>query len=251
MSFTHVLNPDAIDRTAPLPLYHQLREALLEALQSGYWQEGDPIPTEREMCRNYDVSRITVRRAIEDLVRDGFLVTRQGKGTFVARPKIQRHLSQLKGFSDEMIEEGHRPGSRLLSLRHEPAAGKVADALGVEHGAWIWIVERLRLADEEPMGISRAHLHLPSGTYLTPDELRQQQSLWGLLREKGITFASSEVTIQAVLATEQEAELLGVAPGVPLLLVEGVVCAPDGSPIEYYKMVNRGDRYKYNCRTPR
>jgi len=223
----------------------------LEPLQNGQWQEGDPIPTEREICQTYDVSRITVRRAIDELVREGYLVTRQGKGTFVAKPKIQRHLSQLKSFSEEMAEEGHRAGSRLLSLRHEQAVGDVAAALGVENGTWIWIVERLRLADDEPMGISRAHLRLPPGVYLTPDELREKTSLWGILREKGIQFASSEVTIQAVAATEQEAKLLDVEPGAPLLLVEGVVYSTDGSPIEYHKMVNRGDRYKYNVRTPR
>ena len=251
MSYTDILDLDAVDREAPEPLYHQLRQALLAPMQNGRWQEGDLIPTEREICEAYNVSRITVRRAIDELVRDGYLVTRQGRGTFVARPKIQRHLSQLKSISEEMAEEGHRAGSRLLSLRHERAVGDVARALQVEEGTWIWVVERLRLADDDPMGLSTARLHLPADVMLTPAELQKEVSLWNLLRSKGVTFADSEVTIQAVAATEREADLLGVKAGAPLLLVEGIVYSGDGITIEYHNMTNRGDRYKYSARVRR
>lgn len=249
MGLAAVLDPAAVDRESPLPLYHQLRQALLGTLEQGHWQEGDPIPTEREICDTYGVSRITVRRAINDLVREGYLVSYQGKGTFVARPKIQRQLSQLRSFSEELEALGLRAGSRLLSLRQEPAMGDVAAALGVTEGDWIWIVERLRLADDEPTIVSTSHLRLPAHVVLTPAQLHGQASLWQVLRSQGVTFARSEATIQAVAGYARETQLLEVPPGSPLLLVESIIYSDDDMPVEYTRMVSRGDRYKYTART--
>ena len=249
MALVTVLDPAAVDRDAPLPLYHQLRQALLGPMERGHWKEGDPIPTEREICDTYGVSRITVRRAINELVREGYLISQQGRGTFVARPKIQRQLSQLRSFSEEIGSAGLRPGSRLLSLRQEPALGDVAVALRLDEGDWIWIVERLRLVDDEPTIVSTAQLRLPPHVTLTPAQLHGQGSLWATLRTQGVTFARSESTIQAFAGNERECQLLEVEPGTPLLLVESIVYSQDDAPIEYSRMVSRGDRYKYTVRT--
>lgn len=240
-----ILDSITINRDAPTPLYHQVSEALLTMIKEGKLREGDLIPTEREIGEKFQVSRITVRRAIAELVRDGYLLTQQGKGTFVARPKIMRHMGQMKSFSQQMSEEGYRPGSRLLSLRHEKAGDEIGLALNVEEEAWIWVVERLRLADEEAICLSKSYLNIPASVTLTPAELEQQVSLWAILAEKGIELARSETTIQAVPATEQEARLLKVEVGEPLLLVEGTVYSHQSQPIEYYQMWNRADRYKY------
>jgi GntR family transcriptional regulator len=246
-----LFNTVAVDRSSPVPLYHQLREVLLTLIKEGRLQEGHLIPTERELGERFQVSRITVRRAIDELVREGYLISLQGKGTFVARPKIQRRMTQMKGFAEEMAEEGHHPGSQLLSLRHEKAVGYVASALGVADEGWIWVVERVRLADDEPICISWAYLNLPPEVTLTPAELQQQVSLWSILETKGINLSRSDETIQAVLAGEREAEVLRVQPGAPLLLVEGVVYSDQDIPIEYHQIFNRADRYTYSVRTVR
>jgi GntR family transcriptional regulator len=251
MVLPSLLDTVEVDRDSPVPLYYQLRAALLNLIKEGRIKEGEPIPTERELGDKFQVSRITVRRAIDELVREGYLTTHQGKGTFAARPKIQRHMTHMKSFSEEMAEEGHRPGSQLLSLRHEKAAGFVASALHVSDDEWVWVVERLRLADGEPICLSWAYLNLPPPVTLTPFELEQQVSLWSILEKKGITLTRSEETIQAVSAGEREADLLHVAPGAPLLLVEGVVYSDQDVPIEYHKILNRGDRYTYSVRTVR
>jgi GntR family transcriptional regulator len=240
-----------IDKDGPLPLYHQVREALLTYITQGELKQGSLIPTEREIGEKLQVSRITVRRAIDELVREGYLITQQGKGTFVARPKIQRRMTQMKSFSQQMLEEGYRPGSQLLSLRHEKAAGHVALALKLAQDSWVWIVERLRYANDEPICISVAYLNLPLEIALAPAELQQEGSLWSILDKKGITLSRSETTIQAVAAGETEAELLDVEIGSPLLLVEGVVFTDDGTPVEYHQMFNRGDRYKYSLQSAR
>jgi len=249
MSLVTALDPAAVDRDAPLPLYHQLRQALLGPLEKGHWKEGDLIPTEREICDAYNVSRITVRRAINDLVREGYLSSQQGKGTFVARPKIQRQLSHLRSFSDEMEAVGLRAGSQLLSLRQEPALGDVATALQVEENTWIWIVERLRLAEDEPTIVSTSHLRLPPSVVLTPAQLHGRQSLWSALRSQGVSLARSESTIQAVAGNDRESQLLEVITGSPLLLVESIIYSDEDVPVEYSRMVSRGDRYKYTVHT--
>ncbi|MCL4396052.1 MAG: GntR family transcriptional regulator [Chloroflexi bacterium] len=245
------LDSIVIDRESPTPLYHQLEEALVQLLKSGAYAIGDLFPTEEELCGKFHVSRITVRRATEELVREGYLVARQGKGTFVAKPKIQRHMPKMKSFSEEMLDEGHQPGSRVLSLRHERACEDVASTLGLELNSWVWVAERLRLADEEPICLSLAYLSLPEHVTFTPTELENQVSLWTVLEGKGIRMARSDETIQAVAAGPREANLLHVELGSPLLLVEGTVYSDEDAPIEYHKIFNRGDRYTYSVRTSR
>lgn len=247
----NVLDLVDIDKDAPLPLYHQVREALMTLITDGALQEGSLIPTEREIGEKLQVSRITVRRAIDELVREGYLVTQQGKGTFVARPKIKRRTTQMKSFSEQMLEEGHRPGSQLLSLRHEKATGHVASMLQIKTDDWIWVVERLRYADDEPICISLTYLNLPLEVVLTPAELQRETSLWAIMEKKGIRLKKSEATVQAIPAGEREAELLQIETGLPLLLVEGVVYTDDDAPVEYHQMFNRGDRYKYSIQSSR
>lgn len=217
----------------------------------GELREGSVIPTEREIGEKLQVSRITVRRAIDELVREGYLVTQQGKGTFVARSKIERRIMHMKSFSEQMLEEGHRPGSQLLSLRHERATGHVATMLQIKTDDWIWVVERLRSTDDEPICISLTYLNLPLEVALTPAELQRETSLWVILEQKGIYLKRSEATIQAIPAGEREAGFLQIQTGAPLLLVEGVVYTDDNLPVEYHQMFNRGDRYKYSIQSSR
>jgi GntR family transcriptional regulator len=247
----NLAQPASIDRTLPVPLYSQLKEALLALIQNYALEIGDAIPTEQELGQRFCVSRITVRRAIDELVREGHLVTRQGKGTFVARSKIERPMTRMNSFSAATLAEGHRPGSRLLALRHEKAESEVALALHIEKGQWVWVVERLRLVDEEPLGISEVYLKLSPELYLTPAELEQEGSLWSILEKKGVALARSEETIQAVSAGDKHAELLGVETGAPLLLIEGIVYTDQGLPVEYHRAFNRGDRYKYSVQLTR
>ena len=115
----------------------------------------------------------------------------------------------------------------------------------------MWVVERLRYADDEPICISITYLNLPLDVTLTPAELQQETSLWAILDKKGVRLTRSEETVQAIGAGEREAELLNIEVGAPLLLVDGVVYTADNIPIEYHEMFNRGDRYKYSIQTTR
>jgi GntR family transcriptional regulator len=160
-------------------------------------------------------------------------------------------MTHLESFSAATVAEGHRPGSRLLSLRHEQASEPAVSRLKVSPEAWLWVVERLRLADDAPIGISTVYLNLPPELSLTPAELEQEVSLWSVLQSKEIVLSKSEETVQAVAASEEQANLLKVDAGFPLLLVEGLVYSDQTTPLEYHQIFNRGDRYKYSFQTVR
>jgi GntR family transcriptional regulator len=240
-----------LDRNSPMPLYYQLSEILLNQITGGSLKAGDTILTERELIEMYGVSRMTVRNAVEELVKRGYVRREQGKGTFVASPGVQRGVARLTSFSEEIAAQGMKPGSRLLALRREPATGRVARELQVESGAVIWFVERLRLADDEPLAINLSHLRLPVGVTLTESELQKEVSLWTLLARKGVTMAHADKTIEAIVADEWASGLLEVRKKSPLLLVEGVVYAGDGTPIEFHQIIGRADRYKYHLQVAR
>jgi GntR family transcriptional regulator len=231
-----------------VPLYRQIEEALLAQIAAGQLRQGEMIPPERELCERYGVSRITVRRAIGELETRGYLRRHQGKGTFVSRSRIHREMGRLISFSEEMKAQGHTPGSRLLNLQHRPADKSIAQLLHVSEGHPIWIVERLRLADDEIVSLSVSYLNLPVHVYLTPLELNSEISLWSLLEKKGILIAEADTAVRAIVADARYAELLEVEEGDPLLVREGVnySLSPEPVPVEAFEVVSRADRYQYS-----
>jgi GntR family transcriptional regulator len=232
--------------TSEVPLYRQVEEDLLIQITEGDLEPGEMIPPERELCQHYGVSRITVRRAIGELETRGYVQRHQGKGTFVSRSRIQREMGRLLSFSEEMEAQGHVPGSRLLNLQHRPADKSIASLLQLREGEPIWIVERLRLADDEVISLSISYLHLPLNVYLTPLELNGQSSLWSLLASKGVRITEGNTSVRATVADSHYAELLGVEEGEPLLVREGVNYAMEGQPVEAFEIVSRADRYQYS-----
>jgi GntR family transcriptional regulator len=233
-----------------VPLYRQIEDDLLAQITTGHLRQGEAIPPERELCERYGVSRITVRRAISELETRGYVRRHQGKGTFVSRPRIHREMGRLISFSEEMKAQGHTPGSRLLNLQHRPADKSVAGLLHVPEGHPTWIVERLRLADDEIVSLSISYLNLPMHVYLTPLELNTEISLWSLLEQKGIFIGEADTEVRAIVADAHYAELLEVEEGDPLLVREGVNYSlsdlSEPVPIEAFEVVSRADRYQYS-----
>jgi GntR family transcriptional regulator len=236
------------ESTTEIPLYRRIEEDLLTQITEGGLQPGEMIPPERELCEHYGVSRITVRRAISELETSGYVRRHQGKGTFVSRSRIQREMGRLLSFSEEMQAQGHVPGSKLLNLQHRPADRAIASLLQLREGEPIWIVERLRLADDEIISLSISYLHLPLEVYITPQELSGQSSLWSLLAYKGVRITEGNTTVRAIVADSDYAELLGVEEGEPLLVREGVNYAMEEQPVpvEAFEIVSRADRYEYS-----
>jgi GntR family transcriptional regulator len=228
-----------------------LSQSLLTQITNGAYSPGDALPPERELTAAFDVSRITVRRAIEELESEGYVRREQGRGTFVAPPGIQRGILQLTSFSEDVRALGMTPGSRLLTLRREPAQARVAKELRLKAGEEVWFVERLRFADSDVIGLNLSYLALPEGVTLSQYELEAEVSLWKLLAEKGILLAESDKLIGAIAAEEWHAELLHVRVGTPLLQVEGVAYSSRRQPVEFHQIITRADRYKYRLRVTR
>lgn len=235
-----------LDRTSPLPLYHQLKQVLLLRLSDGEFRPGVPMPTESELIDRYEVSRITVRRAMSELEQSGQIYRVSGKGTFIKEaPVFSPELTRLTSFSEDMQEEALDVSSKLLELRQEHASAVVAGKLELKSGAPIWFIERLRLIDQYPLALNLSYLRLPPSFSLTAQEMEQMGSLWALLEKKGIVLQSALRTIQATLADVEYAAKLQVEVGAPLLLIEGVVRDQNMVPVEYHLVINRGDRYKH------
>lgn len=235
----------SLDRTSPIPLYHQLKQALMARLKQGEFRPDRPMPTETELMRTYRVSRITVRQAMQALEQDGLIYRVPGRGTFAKEPKISRRLTRLSSFSQDMQERNVQVASRLLDFRQEPANGAVAEKLDLAPESPVWFIRRLRLADGGPVAVNLSYVRLPRGQSITVAELETAGSLWALLEEKEAQPVEADQTLEAIAAQPELARLLDLPVGAPILLVEGVVYTRWGVPVEYFQVFNRGDRYKF------
>ncbi|MCS7464236.1 GntR family transcriptional regulator [Paenibacillus doosanensis] len=234
-----------MDQRTDMPLYVQLIEIFRTMLESGGMQAGERFPTELELAKQYGVARITVRNAIAELVQEGLLVRRQGKGTFVAERKIDRELVNVASFTDRMNSRGMRVGSRLVSARAIKAAGKLAELSGMAEGASMIEIVRLRLSDDVPVAIETTCLSGERCPGLEKEDLAKQ-SLYHLLDSKyGIRPAYSSKTLELARAMTKEAKLLSVKTGAPLFLMTAVVYSEDHQVMEYVKTLFRGDRFRF------
>jgi GntR family transcriptional regulator len=234
--------PDAGTRAMREPKYWGLKRHLLELLSS--LPPGSPIPTERSLAAEFDVSRTTVRQALADLTVEGRLLRVQGKGTFAAEPKVAQRL-QLSSYTEDMRAQGREPSSQLIDIAELPAEGELTTLLGIRAGAKVLRMQRLRLADGEPMAIETTHLPLGRfrglRKYLTPGG-----SLYQVLRERfDVEMGHAEETIETALAGPHEAELLGADVGMPMLLLSRHSFDTAERPVEWVRSVYRGDRYKF------
>ncbi|MDQ3402544.1 MAG: GntR family transcriptional regulator [Actinomycetota bacterium] len=234
--------PGTVLRAQREPKYWGLKRHLLDLL--GALPPGSPIPTERSLATEFDVSRTTVRQALAELTVEGRLLRVQGKGTFAAEPKVAQRL-QLSSYTEDMIAQGRQPSSKLLDVSEIPAEAELARLLAVRAGAKVLRLHRLRLADGEPMAMETTHL--PLGRFRGLRRyVTDGGSLYKVLRERfGVEMGHAEETIETALAGPQEAELLGADVGLPMLLLSRHSFDSAERPVEWVRSVYRGDRYKF------
>lgn len=233
-----------IDRSLHLPLHFQLRQVLLARLEGGEWKPGDLIPTEHELQAKYGLSRTTVRQTLSELVFEGRLVRYRGRGTFVAGDKFA-HSPNRQGLTHKLEEQGVRPGWQLLDERTVTAPPAVREALRLNGRTQVLRLRRLRLADAEPIGVHTAFLPEAIAAQINHAALEEGESLRYLSHLPQLAESRAHRTIEAVAATEADARWLEVEPGTPILQIERLVTAADGSPLEYLQARYRGDRFKY------
>lgn len=227
-----------VDSSDVMPLYHQLKQQIRE--QARRLEPETRIPSEKELMDLSRVGRVTVRRAISDLVQEGFLQTHQGRGTFTARPRIETTLSRPAGFTETMTRLGRSPSTKVLLLERIDAGPDAASRLGVDPGEGLYVIERLRLIDGEPCMVERAHLPEQNAPGLLERDLCC--SLYELLaREYSIEPATGSETMVAVNADRHLASLLDVPLASALLATVRVTMTSDGRPFEYTLRHARGD----------
>lgn len=236
----------AIDRNSYIPLYAQVKEAIRDAIDQGQISPGEQLPGEPELCRLFEVSRTVIRQALRDLEMQGLIVREKGIGTFVAEPKLREGLfQQLTGFYQDMSSKGHPPISRVLTQEIIPAGRKIARYLRIRPGDDVVHIDRLRFVDEEPIVLVSTYLpHRMFPTLIDADLERQSLYAW-LQSEYGVVIARGRRYLEAVPASDHEAALLEVKKGAPLILLNSVSYLEDGTPLEYYHAVHRGDRSRF------
>jgi GntR family transcriptional regulator len=225
-----------------VPKYYTYKVRLLELIDGA--APGTMLPTERELADTYGTSRTTVRQALTELVGEGRLDRVQGRGTFVAEPKLV-HLRQLTSFSEDLGARDTR--SELIDLTDEPADAAAAAHLELPLGAIVQRIERVRWVGEEPLAHETARL--PAEIAVTAAELAEHGSLYRTLRERRhLTIAGADDEVETALATPEEAALLGTEVGQPLLVVHRTAWDERGRIVEWTRSVFRGDRFRFQAR---
>jgi GntR family transcriptional regulator len=241
-----------IDPYNALPKYFQLASILRQKIEDGEWEPRSPIPSERQLEILYNVSRTTTREAIDHLVRQGYLYREHGRGTFVSPQKLQKGLMELTSFSEDLVKRGIMPGQIILGLDWIVPSPKILQKLELPAGTEVLCIKRIRLGDQTPIGLQTSFLALDRSKEITREELESSGSLYRLLAEKfGIIPSEADETLEVALATLEEAALLTIEPGSPLLLNERVLFSQTRTPVEFVKILYRGDRYRYYVRLSR
>ena len=233
----------ALDTTSATPLFQQLAEELRKALHAGEYPPGSQLPTEHQLCGRYGVSRVTVRKALEELSQRGEVVRRPGKGTFVADKKFQRDLTSVLSFTEMCRRMGCAPGARTVKIALEPPDEEAAQELGLKKGEQMLVVERLRLADGVPVLLETTRFPEKFFFFFHCD--LNNASLYQIVKEQtGVVFTHSLKTLEIVFASYQEARYLGVAKGYPLLSIRSTVWDDSGENRYLSQQLCIGDKFK-------
>jgi GntR family transcriptional regulator len=233
----------AIIQDSQTPYYRQLYEILRDDLISGKWHPGERMPSESELIEQYGVSRITVRQSLDMLVKEGRVYRRRGRGTFAAIPTIEQGLTRIISFTEDMEQRGLHPGTRILSSRLEPATEAIAKRLDLAPGSELAVLERLRLADDEPMSLEISHLDHTLCPGILDGDYAQTPLHEALRDQADIRLVRANQSIHAIAANRELAGILSVAVRAPLFYIERVSYSQYGAPVEYLQIYHRGDRY--------
>jgi len=234
-------------QAGPVPRYHQLKEILQQRIRSGEFQPGDQFPTEERLCQEYELSRGTVRRAINILVDEGWLRREQGRGTFVTPPSLTPVFFRLADFAEDMRARGLEPSTRVLKLHVLPASEEIAARLELTPGEEVIESARLRLANGRPMAYEVRYLAYRLCPQLLEEDL-EQESVHSLLIDKyNIPLIRACHTVEARVLSEEEARLLEVEPGSAGFFVDRVTYTTHDRPVTWYRTLYRGDEYRFTA----
>jgi GntR family transcriptional regulator len=239
------------DGHLPTPLYHQIYVVLREQIVSGVYAERAAVPTEHELMRRFSVSRVTAKRALDELAAEGLVERSRGRGTRVVERLPSEPVSgNISGLLENLLTLGLQTKVDIVDFTYVPAPGDVALALGLPAGAEVQRAIRIRSLDGEPLTFTTTYVPAELGrTYRRKDLGRRP--LLALLEDAGVLIGSAEQTISATLADTIVAPRLKIRVGSPLLSVTRTVADQNGRPVEYINILYRPDRYQYRMKLAR
>jgi GntR family transcriptional regulator len=235
------LNPDSL-----VPLYHQLKEQILQKIEAQEWLEGDLIPSENDLLRIFGVSRATVRRTMEILVNEGFLLKKRGKGTFVRKSKYEQKLPTLTSYTEDMV--GKDATKRVITAEYIQPPPKIRRILKLREHEKVLYLKRLMILDKIPLGVLNEYI---VGRYSLGLDEDYSQSLYKIFEKYGIPPKEADQTIEASISTEEELPLMKLKKQIPTLVIKRIVYDARGDIIEYVRGVYHGSRYRYQLKLHR
>lgn len=234
---------DRINRHSKLPLYHQLYEILRGSILGGHWQPGDMLPPESELIAEYEVSRTVVRQVLDMLVNEGLIYRQRGRGTFVSHPTVEQSLVRVVSFTDDMRQRGCEPGTEVLFSGLIAAPEDIAARLDIEPGEELARIDRLRLADGEPMSIEQSYLVHRYCPGILDGDYEANPLREALDQRYNIRWSRARQVMRAISASPEMACLLAIKPLSPLLHIERISFSQENVPVEFLHIYYRGDRY--------
>jgi GntR family transcriptional regulator len=241
-----IVKMEPLQHDSLIPLYHQLMERLKDSIDRGNWTPGDKIPSENQLMDQFGVSRNTAKKAIEELVQAGILYRIQGKGTFVAKPKLQQSLMGFYSFSKVLKEKGLNPKDIILKIEEVKPTANIREALQLREDEHVIEMKRLRCANDEPYILESSFI--PKGVVSDKDQLKKvgDISLYDLFsQEFNIVVTRAKEAFEPVLIRADESEYLQTEEGRPALLLERTAYDSEGSPVEFCISIVRGDRCRF------
>jgi GntR family transcriptional regulator len=245
----------SLNRTLPVPLYYQLAQLLAAQISRGDFPPGSQLPPERELGERYGISRMTVRQALACLVADGTLTVHQGLGTFVAAPKLTANPVHLLSFTEEMIAKGSAPSSRVLEQRLVVPPDPLARGLELAplppggepppRPSLAVKIVRLRLSAGVPLVLETVHVPAALCADLEHADLATTSLYARFETVYGLKLAHTRQTLESAAADDAEAQLFGLPPATPMILLRGITYLDDGRPAEHFKAIYRGDRFMF------
>ena len=240
------MNGARIDKISPLPYYYQLEQLLREKIENGKLKPGDALPSEAELCSIFGVSRTVVRQALNKLCQDGIVYKEKGRGTFVAKPKLQeKFVQRTYGFYQEMKEKGLKVESKVLEHELIEPPTRIRTLLKITKGQKVVKTSRLRSVNKELVMFTTTYVRSDLCPGLEKEDLTNR-SLYQLLWDKyRLKISYGHRTLEAVAASKYEADMLKVPRRSPLIYLESVSYLEDSTPIEYFEAWHRGDKCKF------
>ncbi|WP_026690794.1 GntR family transcriptional regulator [Alteribacter aurantiacus] len=234
-----------VNKSSSIPLYVQVKSILKDEISHGHYHPGDKLPTEKELTSRFDISRMTLRQAMNALVEEGLLLRLKGIGTIVQERKLEQTLTTLKSFTEDIIERGMTPSTKVISFQREKGNLAAVEKLGLTLTDELWVTKRIRYADKEPFSIEKNIVSAQKLPNLTKEIMNH--SLHNHIKEEGYKMARAKTTIEAAIPSEKEKELLHIKDNSPILIVERITYLSNGEVIEWSVSKNRSDRYKFTA----